>query len=57
MVGLEDSLWMGAGTPAKSNAEQVARARQIVETLGLDIATPSEARAALQLKGGDRVAF
>ena len=29
-VGLEDSLWMGPGKLAKSNAEQVARARQIV---------------------------
>ena len=27
---LEDSLWMGPGKLAKSNAEQVARARQIV---------------------------
>jgi uncharacterized protein (DUF849 family) len=56
-VGLEDSLWMGAGRLAKSNAEQVTRARQIVESLGLDIATPSEARGTLALKGGDRVEF
>ena len=56
-VGLEDSLWMGAGQLAKSNAEQVTRARQIIENLGLEIATPSEARATLQLKGGDRVEF
>ena len=56
-VGLEDSLWMGAGQLAKSNAEQVTRARQIIEDLGLEIATPSEARATLQLKGGDRVEF
>jgi uncharacterized protein (DUF849 family) len=28
-VGLEDSLWMDPGKLAKSNAEQVARARQI----------------------------
>ena len=56
-VGLEDSLWMGAGQLARSNAEQVTRARQIIENLGLEIATPSEARATLQLKGGDRVEF
>ncbi len=56
-VGLEDSLWMGAGKLARSIAEQVTRARQIVEDLGLEIATPSEARATLRLKGGDRVEF
>jgi uncharacterized protein (DUF849 family) len=56
-VGLEDSLWMGPGKLAKSNAEQVARARQIAENLGLDVATPSEARETLRLKGGDRVEF
>jgi uncharacterized protein (DUF849 family) len=56
-VGLEDSLSMGAGQLARSNAEQVIRARQIIENLGLEIATPSEARATLQLKGADRVEF
>jgi uncharacterized protein (DUF849 family) len=56
-VCLEDSLWMGPGKLAKSNAEQVARARQIAENLGLDVATPSEARETLRLKGGDRVEF
>ncbi|KAB2862707.1 MAG: 3-keto-5-aminohexanoate cleavage protein [Bauldia sp.] len=56
-VGLEDSLWIGAGRLAGSNAEQVARVRQIVEGLGLEIATPDDAREILQLKGGDRVRF
>ncbi len=56
-VGLEDSLWAGPGTLAQSNAQQVRLARQIVEGLGLDIATPDEARAMLDLKGGDLVAF
>ncbi len=56
-VGLEDSLWIGPGQLAKTNAEQVAKARSIVEGLGLQIATPEEARAMLQLKGGDKVAF
>jgi uncharacterized protein (DUF849 family) len=56
-VGLEDSLWDGPGRLAESNAQQVRRARQILEGLGLEIATPDEARAILELKGGDQVAF
>jgi uncharacterized protein (DUF849 family) len=56
-VGLEDSLWIGPGQYAQSNAAQVARARQIIEGLGLAVATPDEAREILQLKGGDKVAF
>jgi uncharacterized protein (DUF849 family) len=56
-VGLEDSLWLGRGKLAESNAAQVTRARQIIEGLGLDIATPAEARKILSLKGGDQVQF
>jgi uncharacterized protein (DUF849 family) len=56
-VGLEDSLWLGKGRLAESNAEQVKQVRQIVEGLGLTIATPEEAREMLALKGADRVAF
>jgi uncharacterized protein (DUF849 family) len=56
-VGLEDSLWLGKGQFAASNAEQVKRVRQIIEGLGLTIATPDEAREILLLKGADRVAF
>ncbi len=56
-VGLEDSLWLGPGQMAKSNAEQVRAARMIVEGLGLEIATPAYAREVLQLKGADKVAF
>jgi 3,5-dioxohexanoate:acetyl-CoA acetone transferase len=56
-VGLEDSLWLGRGTLAKSNAEQVTRIRRILEELGLSIATPDEAREMLKLKGGGNVAF
>ena len=56
-VGLEDSLWDGPGRLAESNAQQVRRVRQILEGLGLEIATPDDARAILALKGGDRVAF
>lgn len=56
-VGLEDSLWIAPGKLAETNAQQVQRARQIIEGLGLEVATPSEARAILALKGGDQVAF
>jgi uncharacterized protein (DUF849 family) len=56
-VGLEDSLWLGPGKLAESNAAQVTQARQIIEGLGLAIATPDEARSILKLKGGDKVAF
>lgn len=56
-VGLEDSLYIGRGELAKSNAEQVGKIRTIVEALGLDIAKPDEARQMLDLKGGDAVGF
>jgi uncharacterized protein (DUF849 family) len=56
-VGLEDSLYIGRGELARSNAEQVAKIRRILEELGLEIATPAEARAMLALKGGDNVGF
>lgn len=56
-VGLEDSLMIGRGELAKSNAEQVSKIRRIVEELGREVATPSETRAILGLKGGDRTAF
>ncbi len=56
-VGLEDSLWIGPGQLASSNAEQVTIARQMLESMGLKLATPAEARALLDLKGGDQVAF
>jgi uncharacterized protein (DUF849 family) len=56
-VGLEDSIWDGPGHLAKSNSDQVRRVRQILEGMGLDIATPEEARALLQLKGRNNVEF
>jgi uncharacterized protein (DUF849 family) len=56
-VGLEDSLWIGRGQLAKTNAEQVGRAKRILEELGLAVATPNEAREMLKLKGGRNVAF
>ena len=56
-VGLEDSLWAGRGELAISNAVQVRKVRNIIENLGLEVATSEEAREMLQLKGGDQVAF
>lgn len=56
-VGLEDSLWDGPGRLAPSNADQVRRVRSLIESLGLQIASPAEARALLQLKGADDVGF
>ena len=56
-VGLEDSLWAGPGELATSSAEQVRRARTIVENMGAALATPEEARALLGLKGVDSLNF
>jgi uncharacterized protein (DUF849 family) len=56
-VGLEDSLYLGKGQLAKSNAEQVAKIKRILGELSLEVATPDEARSLLKLKGGDEVAF
>ena len=56
-VGLEDSLWAGKSELATSNAVQVEKVRKIIEGLGLSVATPDEARAILNLKGADQVAF
>lgn len=56
-VGLEDSLYIGPGELAVSNAQQVEKIRTIVENLGRRVATPDEARERLALKGGDRVGF
>lgn len=56
-VGLEDSLWIGPGQLAESNAAQVLRIRKVLDGLGLVAATPLEAREMLSLKGGDQVNF
>ena len=56
-VGLEDSLWLGKGQLAPDNASQVAKIRRLIEELGLEVASPTEAREMLALKGGDRVGF
>jgi len=56
-VGLEDSLYIGKGELARSNAEQVSKIRSIIGHLGLEAARPEDARARLGLKGKDKVAF
>jgi uncharacterized protein (DUF849 family) len=50
-VGLEDSLWIGKGKLAESNAQQVEKIRGVIEDLGRPIATPDDARRMLGLKG------
>jgi uncharacterized protein (DUF849 family) len=54
-VGLEDSLFIERGRLAGSNAEQVSKIRRMLEELGLEIATPADARSMLALKGKDNV--
>ena len=56
-VGLEDNLWIAKGKLAVSNKQQVLKVREILEGLGLEIATPDEAREILQTKGASKVAF
>jgi uncharacterized protein (DUF849 family) len=56
-VGLEDSLWDGPGSLAKTNAAQVQRIRTVIEALSLEVATPDDARQILKLKGKNNVAF
>lgn len=56
-VGLEDSIYLGKGKIAESNAAQVKKIRFLLEELGLEIATPAEARKMLALKGNDKVSF
>ncbi len=56
-VGLEDSLWIGPGQLAQSNADQVTRIRTVLEALNLEVATSDEARGMLHLKGADKVGF
>ena len=56
-VGLEDSLWIDKGRLASSNAEQVTRVRAMLDEMGIDAATPDEAREMLRLKGRENVGF
>ena len=56
-VGLEDSIYIGPGLKATSNAEQVRKMRRILEELSMEVATPAEVREMLQLKGPENVRF
>jgi uncharacterized protein (DUF849 family) len=56
-VGLEDSLYIGKGKMAVSNADQVVKIKRILEDLSLEVATPDDARQMLGLKGSNNVAF
>jgi len=56
-VGLEDNIYLEKGRMAKSNAEQVAKIARIARELGIEPATPDEARNILRLKGFDKVNF
>ncbi len=56
-VGLEDSLYLGRGQLARSNAEQVAKIRRILEELSFEVATPDDARRMLETKGAANVGF
>ncbi|WP_310462631.1 3-keto-5-aminohexanoate cleavage protein [Sphaerotilus sp.] len=48
-VGMEDNVYISKGVFSKSNAEQVLKARRLVEDLGPAIATPAQARKILGL--------
>ena len=56
-TGLEDSVYLGKGELARSNADLVAKVVRILGELSLAPATPEEARAMLRLKGKGEVGF
>jgi uncharacterized protein (DUF849 family) len=56
-VGLEDNLYLEKGVLAKSSGEQVAKIKRIAAELGVETATPAEARQILGLKGLDQVGY
>lgn len=56
-VGLEDNLYLDKGVLARSSGEQVAKIKRIAAELGVETATPAEARQILGLKGADKVNF
>jgi len=49
-VGLEDSLWLEKGVRAKTSAEQVSKIVRIAHELGIEPATPDDAREILGLR-------
>jgi uncharacterized protein (DUF849 family) len=56
-VGLEDNLYLEKGRLAKSSGEQVEKIVRIAKELGLEPASPDEARQILGLKGVDKVNY
>ncbi len=56
-VGLEDSIWAGKGIHAKENSQQVQKIKNVIEEIGLDIASPDETRKMLSLKGKSNTNF
>lgn len=56
-VGLEDSIYLGRGVLARSNAEQVTKIGRVLGELSLEVATPDDARRMLGLKGTTQTAF
>jgi uncharacterized protein (DUF849 family) len=56
-TGLEDSVYLGKGELARSNADLVAKVGRILRELSLEVATPDEARTMLRLKGVSEVGF
>lgn len=49
-VGMEDNAFISKGVFAESNAQQVMKARRLVEELGASLASPAQARQILGLK-------
>ena len=56
-VGLEDNLYIEKGVLAKSSAEQVEKAVRLAKELGLEVASPDDARRILGLRGSDKVNY
>ena len=49
-VGMEDNIFYAPGRLLKSNAEMVERVVRIIHDLGMEVATPDEAREVLKIK-------
>lgn len=51
-VGMEDNIYLEKGVLATSNAQLVAKARDIIQSLGGEVASAADARRMLGLPGG-----
>ena len=56
-LGPWESLWLGKGRLDTSDAEQAIVAKTILEILGLDITTVSDAREMLRLEADRRTSI